>query len=160
MNKEHYARIMNWGDEHTKEKKGLCSLNHGLPLLLALIYGGVILRCLFFSPMQLTHLILRPVICFLLATFLRKILKFPRPYDVYQIPPMCDYKPGKNRSLPSRHTAAAFIIAFEVCRIIQPIGILCMILSVLIGSLRVICGNHFIKDVLSAFILALVIFLV
>lgn len=155
MNKERYAALMKWGEEHSAQKSILCLLNKTLPFLLAAIYGLALLLSTFVYPVLLINLILRPVLCFLFVTIVRYILKFPRPYDVYNIMPMCDYHPGKMRSFPSRHTACAAIIAFEIFRLWKSIGLITIVLAILIGLLRIICGNHFIKDVVIAFGIAL-----
>ncbi|MDD3223070.1 MAG: phosphatase PAP2 family protein [Clostridia bacterium] len=151
MNRERYAALMKWGEDHSAQKKILCLLNKILPFLLAIIYGLALLLCTFVYPVLLINLILRPVLCFLFVTVVRYMLKFPRPYDVYNIMPMCDYHPGKMRSFPSRHTACAAIIAFEIFRLWNFIGLIAIVLAILIGLLRIVCGNHFIKDVALAF---------
>ena len=115
---------------------------------------------LFLYPVLLVSLVLRPLLCFFTVTLLRYLLKFPRPYDVYDFVPLCGYHPGKERSFPSRHTASAAIIAFEIFRIASGFGSLALILAVMMGMLRVLCGNHFIKDVLAAFVLAFFFYII
>lgn len=41
----------------------------------------------FVYPVLLLRLLLRPALCFLIVTLLRRLLKFPRPYDVYEYIP-------------------------------------------------------------------------
>lgn len=86
-------------------------------------------RCLFVYPVLLLRLALRPALCFLTVTVLRKILNFQRPYDVYDYVSLCDYHPGKGCSFPSRHTASAAIIALEIFHLWHGIGIIMLFFS-------------------------------
>lgn len=160
MNETTYKKIIKWAEDVPVRKKILCLLNRGLPLVIAGMYVFCIILCFFFYPVLLVSLILKPLICFLAVTALRYFLKFPRPYDVYDFKPLCGYHPGKNRSFPSRHTASGAIIAFEIFRISTELGILAVGLAVGVGILRILCGNHFIRDVLSAFIIASFFYLI
>ena len=95
-------------------------------------------------------------LCFITVTFLRNLIKAPRPYDVFDFIPLCGYHPGKNKSFPSRHTASAAILALEISHIFGGvIGIICIILALIMGVFRVLCGNHFIKDVIAGYFVAL-----
>lgn len=154
MSKEQYLHIIRWAEEKPLRKKLLCRLNQFLPFLLAGSYLICLVLCFFVYPVFLVRLIIRPAFCFLFVTVLRCILKFPRPYDVYGFVPICGYHPGKNRSFPSRHTASAAIIALEIFHLWSSLGIILIIFALLIGALRILCGNHFVKDVLAAYAIA------
>lgn len=154
MSKEQYLYIIGWAEAKPLRKKVLCRLNQFLPVLLAGIYMMCLVLCFFVYPVFLIRLIIRPALCFLSVTVLRYILKFPRPYDVYGFVPICGYHPGKNRSFPSRHAASAAIIALEIFHLWSGLGIFLIILALFIGALRILCGNHFVKDVLAAYVIA------
>lgn len=156
MNKERYICLIHWAEEKEARKRILCFLSKVLPVVLAVIYLLCLLICFFVYPVLLFRLVLRPALCFLTVTVLRRLLKFPRPYDVYDFVPLCDYHPGKRCSFPSRHTASAAIIALEIFHFWSGLGSFTLILALLIGLLRVVCGNHFIKDVLAAYGIALI----
>ena len=154
MSKEQYLYIIRWAEAKPLRKKVLCRLNQFVPVLLAGIYMMCLVLCFFVYPVFLIRLIIRPALCFLSVTVLRYILKFPRPYDVYGFVPICGYHPGKNRSFPSRHAASAAIIALEIFHLWTSLGIFLIILALFIGALRILCGNHFVKDVLAAYVIA------
>ncbi len=156
MNRERYMKILRWAEANPARKKLLCFFSKALPVILAGIYLFCLVICFFVYPVLLLRLILRPALCFLAVTFLRKLLKFPRPYDVYDFVPLCGYHPGKNCSFPSRHTASAAIIALEIFHFWTGLGVVTLLLALFIGLLRILCGNHFIKDVLGAWIIALI----
>ena len=103
-----------------------------------------------------------PAVCFAVVTALRPLIGKQRPYDRYGVPPVGAYKPGKGKSMPSRHTASAAAIACAIAYVFpHPAVIACMaLLSAVIGSLRVLSGQHDISDVLAALALSLVISLV
>ena len=155
MNKERYLSLIHWAGEQPARKKIFCFLNRSLPIVIGGIYILCLLGCLFVYPVLFFRLALRPALCFLTVTVLRKILKFPRPYDVYGYIPLCDHHPGKGCSFPSRHTASAAIIALEIFHLWRGIGAIILLFALLVGLLRILCGNHFIKDVLSAYGIAL-----
>jgi len=66
---------------------------------------------------------------------------------------------GKGKSMPSRHTASAAAIAIAVAWAFpHPAIILAMVLlCAVIAMLRVVCGQHYVSDVLAALLLSLVI---
>lgn len=158
MTKQHYLNIFKWAEEKTIRKRFLCMINQVFPILLAVIYFFSILTCFLVYPGFLPRLIFRPLFCFLLVSILRSFIKAPRPYDVYDFVPLCGYHPGKNKSFPSRHSASAAIIAFELFHIWPTTGIFAGIIALFIGSSRILCGNHFIKDVIIAFVIAFLIY--
>lgn len=160
MNEASYKKIIRWAEDVPVRKTILCVLNKGLPVIIAGIYALCILVCFFLYPVLLISLIGRPAVCFLSVTAVRYFLKFPRPYDVYHFKPLCGYHPGKNRSFPSRHTASGAIIALEIFRISAGLGVFTICLAVIIGMLRVVCGNHFVRDVAAAFIIAFIFYIV
>ena len=55
----------------------------------------------------------------------------------------------KGQSFPSRHTFSIFMIAMALGYVWMPAGILFLILGALLGSIRVIGGVHFPRDVIA-----------
>ena len=126
-----------------------------IPIILAIVYFVSIIFCFFFYPAALIRLILRPLLCFMTVTIIRKQINAIRPYDLYDFVPLCGYHPGKNRSFPSRHTASAAILALEIHYLWGGIlGGLCVLLAITMGIFRILCGNHFIKDAIIGFLFA------
>ncbi len=155
MNRDRYLFLLQWAEEKPLRKKIICGLTSFIPIFLGITYVITIIYVFFFYPMKLSRLILRPLICFITVTMMRNIIKAPRPYDLLDFKPLCGYHPGKNKSFPSRHTASAVIIALELMRIWSGwFGVFCAALAVVMGICRILCGNHFIKDVIGALIIS------
>ncbi len=128
-----------------------------LPTLLC---AASYLFTLFYLAMRRDALIVRvlfvPAACFLAVTALRPLIGRQRPYDRFGAPPVGRYKPGKGKSMPSRHTASAAAIACAVIAVFpSPIVFLLMLLlSALIAALRVLSGQHYTSDVIAALALS------
>lgn len=155
MNRERYLYLMQWAKQKPIREKIICRMTKIIPITLAIVYFLSIIFCFFFYPAALIRLILRPLLCFITVTIIRNQINAIRPYDLYDFIPLCGYHPGKNRSFPSRHTASAAILALEIHYLWGGIfGVLCIILAVTMGIFRILCGNHFIKDVIFGFLFA------
>ena len=106
---------------------------------------------MFTGDRRIIRAVIVPAVCFAVVTVLRPLIGKQRPYDRYGVPPVGAYKPGKGKSMPSRHTASAAAIACAIAYVFpHPAVIVCMVLS----------GQHDISDVLAALALSLVISLV
>ena len=156
MTRERYARmtgdtrrVVSWlpGGERTLL----------LPTLgCALIYAALLLWLFLAGDARLPRAILVPAACFLAATALRRLIGKQRPYDRYGLPPVGKHVPGKGRSLPSRHAASAAAIALAVLYASGSLAakIIALVLALVVGALRVLCGQHDTVDVACAFLLS------
>ena len=84
---------------------------------------------------------------FLGITLLRIIIKEERPYVRYGVAPVFA-KDSKPDSMPSRHTASAFIIAMAILRFNVWAGIAYLFIAVIISVSRVCAGVHYVRDVI------------
>ncbi len=89
-----------------------------------------------------------PAVSFVAVSVIRYLLNFERPYEKFDLTPLYDKK-TKGRSFPSRHTFSVFIIGFTVFYVYPAAGIAVLVLGVILALSRVLCGVHFIKDVLA-----------
>ncbi len=89
-----------------------------------------------------------PAVGFVLLSLVRYFLNFPRPYEKYDITPLYA-KSTKGKSFPSRHTFCVFIIAVTAYYIYPTVGIIIAASGVILAVSRVLCGVHFIRDVLA-----------
>lgn len=133
-----------------------------LPLPTLACAGAYLLTLLHLMLMRDTRLIralIVPAACFIICTLLRPLIGRERPYDRFHARPVGSYKPGKGKSMPSRHAASAAAIAIAVAYVFpSPAVIACMaLLCALIAVLRVLCGQHYPGDVLAALILSLAV---
>ena len=108
---------------------------------------------------RLLRLLLVPAVCFLTVTVLRPLIGRQRPYDRFGAPPVGRYRPGKGKSMPSRHTASAAAIACAVIAAFPsvPCAAAMLLLCAMIAALRVLSGQHYISDVLAALALSFVL---
>ena len=131
-------------------------------LVCAAAYLLALLMLMLGRDVRLIRVLPVPAACFAVCTVLRPIIGRQRPYDRFAAEPVGSYRPGKGQSMPSRHTASAAAIALAVAYAFPaPLLVVCMaLLCLLIAALRVLCGQHYISDVLAALALSAVISLI
>ena len=96
-----------------------------------------------------------PASGFVILSFLRKKINAPRPYEVWEIVPLLD-RDSPGQSMPSRHVFSATIISMACLHASLSVGVILLVLSALLGLVRVLGGVHYPKDVLVGYICALV----
>lgn len=125
-----------------------------LPLIMFASYG-ILIVFMFFSDIKIfARITLSPLTVFAIVTFFRKIFNRPRPYEKFATTSVFG-KNKKGESMPSRHTACAFIIAMAFMYVSIPLGIAYLIISTLIMISRVLAGVHFISDVIAGMAISL-----
>lgn len=126
-------------------------VNRGLSLLVALGYGMVLLSLGWReSWLRLAFVLVIPAAVFLLTGWLRKKLDRPRPFALLGEPPLHPHESGQG--CPSRHTASAVILCWTALLLPGWVGWtlwgVLLVLTCLIGAIRVFTGMHFLRDVL------------
>ena len=96
-----------------------------------------------------------PASGFVILSFLRKKINAPRPYEEWDIRPLLD-RDSPGQSMPSRHVFSATIISMACLHPSLSVGVILLVLSALLGLVRVLGGVHFPKDVVVGYICALV----
>lgn len=99
---------------------------------------------------DLSVYILVPAFGFVLLTLVRKWINQPRPYETWEIVPLLD-KDSSGNSMPSRHVFSATIISMACLHVNLPVGLVLLVLSALLGFVRVLGGVHYPKDVLVGY---------
>ena len=99
--------------------------------------------------------ILVPASGFVLLTLVRKWINQPRPYEAWGIIPLLD-KDSAGNSMPSRHVFSATIISLSCLHANLPVGLILLVLSALLGMVRVLGGVHYPKDVLVGYACGLI----
>jgi len=130
--------------------------------LCAAVYIASLFHMMLLRDVRLVRALIVPAVCFFVVTALRPMIGKQRPYDRLGAPPVGEYKPGKGKSMPSRHTASAAAIAIAVAWLYPawPVMLGMALLCALIASLRVLCGQHDTSDVIAAILLSGVISLI
>lgn len=156
MNKDQYARMTGRLRRLTDRlPMGADALR--LPTLLcAVCYIAALFHLMLTRDIRLVRALAVPAACFLLVTALRPLIGKQRPYDRYGLPPVGEYRPGKGKSMPSRHAASAAAIAFAVIRLypVPAVAVFMLALCAVIAALRVVSGQHDVSDVLAALLLS------
>ena len=98
--------------------------------------------------------ILVPAFGFVLLTLVRKWINQPRPYETWEIVPLLD-KDSSGNSMPSRHVFSATIISMACLHASLSVGVILLVLSALLGLVRVSGGVHYLKDVVVGYICGL-----
>lgn len=96
-----------------------------------------------------------PASGFVMLSLLRKKLNAPRPYEVWEIVPLLD-RDSPGQSMPSRHVFSATIISMACLHASLSVGLILLILSAILGLVRVLGGVHYPKDVVVGYIYGLV----
>ena len=95
-----------------------------------------------------------PASGFVILSFLRKKINAPRPYEEWDIKPLLD-RDSPGQSMPSRHVFSATIISMACFHASLSLGIILLVLSALLGLVRVSGGVHYPKDVVVGYICGL-----
>lgn len=103
---------------------------------------------LFWHKESFFKLLLVPAGVFAFVSVLRKLINEKRPYEKYGIPSVFN-KTTKGQSMPSRHTASAFIIAMAILYVNFDLGVTALSVSFLIALSRILAGVHFMRDVFA-----------
>ena len=96
-----------------------------------------------------------PATGFVILSFLRKKINAPRPYEEWDIKPLLD-RDSPGQSMPSRHVFSATIISMACLHASLSVGVILLVLSALLGLVRVLGGVHYPKDVVVGYICAIV----
>ena len=96
-----------------------------------------------------------PASGFVILSLLRKKINAPRPYEEWDIKPLLD-RDSPGQSMPSRHVFSASIISMACLHASLSVGLILLILSAILGLVRVLGGVHYPKDVVVGYICGLV----
>ena len=156
MTREQYIKVTGFTRALSQRLPG-GTLVFRLPTLLcAAVYLGTLAYLVLRGDARFFRAAAVPACCFLLVTAIRPMIHRQRPYDRFGIPPVGKAKPGKGKSMPSRHTASAAAIALAVMWVF-PEPWVCAVMTalcLLIAALRVLLGKHYPSDVLAALALS------
>ena len=148
MDKRRYEQVVHYFKTDKTANTWLKIIYRWLPMLLFAAYP-LLLVCAFFAmPHKLLRLTLVPLGVLIFVTVLRILINEQRPYERYQIASVFD-KQTKGKSMPSRHTACAFIIAMSFLSVSIPIGSILLAIALLIALSRVLAGAHYLRDVIA-----------
>ena len=102
-------------------------------------------------------LVIVTLVPFVGVTVFRRILKAPRPCELYDMSSLGDRAPKKSgKSFPSRHVFSSFVIGASLCFIAPVLGAIVLFLGIALGACRVLLGYHFLRDVVAGGLIGVV----
>lgn len=124
----------------------------------SIFLGYPILLCylLFTKDIRIIKVIVIPLVTFIGVTIMRLLINRTRPYEKYNYTPVFP-KDTKGKSFPSRHAASTFILSYAFLYINPVLGIISLSISLVMASLRPLCGVHYISDVVAGILISSVI---
>lgn len=156
MKREFYQNLHDYVLAHPMLQRVVVRCTKFLPGIVYTSYPLMLLILLFTRQDMLLRAVLVPAAGFLICTVLRAKINAPRPYEKLNIPAITK-KDTVGKSFPSRHGACGSVIAVTALWALPPLGIFLLVISVLIAVSRVFAGVHFIRDVLTGWLLGAVV---
>lgn len=152
MNRERYRALMAfWQDRPGAARL----LKRGSKALTGAVYLAYILAelwLMFRWDPRLWRMTLVPLAVFLGGTVLRRAINAPRPYEVFDTPPLT-HKETRGQSFPSRHVFSAAVIGVGFGWLCPPWGWAALGVAAAIALARVLTGVHFPRDVAAGLVL-------
>lgn len=136
--------------------KHLKWLNRFLTRIFVVLYLVGAIYCGIWRSHFILHYIGIPFFSTIVMSVFRRIVHRPRPYLQYGIVPILD-KENAYDAMPSRHTYSAMIISMMIFRLFPAFGIVCMIMTFILGMIRVIGGIHYFSDIVVAMLLGFIV---
>ena len=135
----------------------LRTFNRFMTVVMPIVYLTLIVATYFQEGLgkQIWMYFFVPASGFVMLSLLRKKLNAPRPYEVWEIIPLLD-RDSPGQSMPSRHVFSASIISMACLHASLSVGLILLILSAILGLVRVLGGVHYPKDVVVGYIYGLV----
>lgn len=147
MTADRYRAVIGWFNAHPAAKKLLRAVSLGSVAAVYLLYAGLAVLMMLRGNSLLWPLLAVPAVVFVLGTALRRAINRPRPYETLGFTPLFP-KDTKGQSLPSRHCFSAACIAVAAIPVSPAAAAVLAGLAVVIALTRVLCGVHYISDVL------------
>lgn len=153
MKKETYEKMTGVLRKNERAAKLLGVLNKALTYVIFAAYPLMLVYLFAVKRELLLRAVIVPAVSFVLLSVFRRAVNFPRPYEVFGMPPVIPKK-TKGESFPSRHVFCVAIIGMTALYAFEsPIfGAVIIVIAVLMAFLRVFTGVHFPRDVIAGFL--------
>lgn len=153
MKKETYEKMTGVLRKNECAAKLLGVLNKVLTYVIFAAYPLMLVYLFAVKRELLLRAVIVPAVSFVLLSVFRRAVNFPRPYEVFGMPPVIPKK-TKGKSFPSRHVFCVAIIGMTALYVFEsPIwGAVIIVIAVLMAFLRVFTGVHFTRDVIAGFL--------
>ena len=156
INKRIFERVTTYFSTHLKSKQLLKAIYKYLTLAVFVAYPLLLVYVFFARRDKLLKVVLVPLGTLVLVSLLRILINRKRPYEQFDAPSVFENK-TEGKSMPSRHTASAFIIAAAFTYVNPVWGAFAFAAAALIALSRIAAGSHYISDVAVAIIISMTI---
>lgn len=133
--------------------------NNALTAAVFIFYPTLLVFLYFYHYADLIKMVVVPLGAFIAVSILRYFINAARPYEKMDIKPITTCA-KKGKSFPSRHVFSAFMIAFSCLNLSLPLGVVLTVLAIVIAALRILCGVHYIRDVVYGGAVALIAYFI
>lgn len=151
MTADRYRAVFAWFNARPAAKKALRAVSVGGVAAVYLLYAWLILRLAWQRDPGLWSFLAVPAVVFVLGTGVRRAINRPRPYETLGFVPLFP-KDTKGQSFPSRHCFSAACIAVAAAWVSPAAAVILGLLAAVIALSRVLCGVHYISDVLGGLV--------
>lgn len=148
MTKQQYQKLMEYWQRRPGQAAALKLTAKSFTGLVYAAYAGLELFLLLNRDGRFWRTTLVPLAVFLAGSLLRSVINAPRPYEVFELPPLTP-KDTRGKSFPSRHVFSAGVIAMAFWWISPGLGGMLLTVALVIAASRVLTGVHFPRDVLA-----------
>lgn len=155
---KYYQTMLTYIHNRPLLKKTIIQVCRFFPYITFILYPCVLIYLWITKNELFLTTLIKPLSAFLIVTIFRKIMNRPRPYEAMDIHPLFHHKQGE--SFPSRHTVSAFIIALVCFNVHFGLGLFTLFVAIIISGSRILAGVHYISDVLSAIVIAIIIYFI
>ena len=149
MDENFIVKVSHFSNKTEKRRKIISLLGNISPYIIFVLYG-VFKPISFDSNYNEPEFFIIPLIVFAVVTVIRKKLNMKRPFELYDIPRLISHENGEG--FPSRHSACCITISFAILTICPEVATVAFLVSAVICVTRVLCGVHFVKDVLAGIV--------
>ncbi len=153
MKKETYEKMTGVLRKNECAAKLLGVINKVLTYVISAAYPLMLVYLFAVKRELLLRAVIVPAVSFVLLSVFRRAVNFPRPYEVFGMPPVIPKK-TKGKSFPSRHVFCVAIIGMTALYAFESpiLGAVIIVIAVLMAFLRVFTGVHFPRDVIAGFL--------
>lgn len=151
MTADRYRAVIGWFRARPAARFFLRAASLGAVAAVYLLYAGLALLLVLQKNPLLGPFLAVPALVFVLGTALRRAINRPRPYEALGFAPLFP-KDTKGQSFPSRHCFSAACIAVAALQVCPAAAAVLGLLALVIALTRVLCGVHYISDVLGGLV--------
>ncbi len=149
MQKSFYDNLARPLKENEVLLQRVTQANRVVTWLFYFVYLLLLLGRILHWDVRFWHVLLVPAVSFALVTIVRRAVNAPRPYEVWNEPPLIE-KDTVGLSCPSRHVFSAVMISMTALWLgFLRIGVLLLTGSAFLAVIRVATHIHFLRDVIA-----------